>query len=224
MPVENQIRILIADDHAIVRKGLRDALQISGEIDVVAVAEDGEEAVRLAECVRPDLVIMDLVMPKKNGIEACREIVKLLPETRVLVLTGVDKKSEVVEAVAAGATGYVMKDTGLEELLQTVREVAEGRLCVPAQALKQALNEMRGANLFASQRALNALTEREKEILGLFARGKAYSQIAVAMGNSPATVRNSVYRIQDKLGIQTKQELVVWAVQNGLLNGEETAS
>ena len=218
MSSAGRIRVMVVDDHPIMRDGLRDALEASGRFEVVGLAEDGEESVREAQNLRPDVIIMDVMMPGKDGIEACREIMELLPETRVLILTASNEEDAVIEAVAAGATGYLQKYSRSEELLEAVVAVAEGRLRIPENAVRQVFSMVRGLRELASRQALDRLTAVERETLTLFARGMPYTEIAQVRGNTPLTVRNTIYRIQDKLGVETKQELVIWAVRNGLMD------
>ncbi len=218
MSSKERIRVMLADDHPIMREGLRDALEGEVDFEVVGVAGDGVEAVRMAQSVEPEVIVMDVMMPHKDGVDACREIMELLPDTRVLMLTASTTEDAVVEAIAAGATGYLQKDSGPEELAEAIREVAQGRLRIPDKSLRQVFAMVRGQRGLTASRALKALTDREREILQMFAAGKSYAQIAEARGNKTVTVRNTIYRIQDKLGVDTKQALVVWAVKNGLLD------
>ena len=164
---------------------------------------------------------MDVMMPNKDGVDACREIMELLPDTRVLMLTASTTEDAVIEAIAAGATGYLQKDSGPEELAEAIREVAQGRLRIPDKAIRKVFALIRGQRGLAASRALKALTGREREVLQMFASGRSYAEIAEAKGTKVVTVRNSIYRIQDKLGVETKQEMVVWAVKNGLLDDAE---
>ena len=131
MPTTERIRVMLADDHPIMRDGLRDALEGEGDFEVVGSAKDGVEAVTMAQSVAPEVVVMDVMMPHKDGVDACREIMELLPDTRVLMLTASTTEDAVVEAVAAGATGYLQKDSGPEELAEAIREVAQSRLRIP---------------------------------------------------------------------------------------------
>ena len=221
MSPTDRIKVMLVDDHSIVRDGLRAVLDRSAEFQVVGQASDGVEAVRAAKCLAPDVIIMDVRMPNKDGVEACREIMDVLPDTRILILTAAKEEDAVIEAVAAGATGYLQKYSGKEELLEALREVAAGRLRLPAETVKRVFGSIRREGSSASPRGSGTLTARERDILTLFARGKSYAQIGEARGNSPVTIRNAVYRIQDKLGVRTKQEIVVWAVRNGLLDEVE---
>ncbi len=210
-----RMRVMIVDDHSVLRVGLKQVLEQSGEFEVVGQAADGEEAVRVAAEVLPDIVIMDVILPKKDGAEACREIMAALPETRVLMLTASTEEDAVVEAVAAGATGYLQKDTGLERLLSVLRSVAQGELRVPAAVVRRVFEGMHKQG--PGDAALDAgLTTREREILIAFARGMSYAQIAEERGIKPVTVRNAVYGIQQKLDVTSMQELVLWAARNGL--------
>ena len=224
MSSADRIRVMVVDDHPIMRSGLSDALEASGRFEVVGDAGDGEEAVRTVEHLRPDVIVMDVIMPNKDGIDACREIMELLPETRVLMLTASTEMDAVIESVAAGATGYLQKYSQPEELEEAVLDVAAGRVRIPEQAVKEVFAMVRGERSLVLRHASDRLTEREQETLKLFASGRSYSQIAEARGNSTVTVRNTLYRIQDKLGIRTKQELVIWAVRSGLLNDLEVGS
>lgn len=212
------VGVLIADDHEIMRDGLREILERSGAFEVVGHAKDGEEAVRAAERLRPDVVIMDVFMPLKDGIDACREIVDASPETKVLVLTAATEADTVIDAVAAGATGYLQKYSGRDRLIETVKRVAAGEYCIPGDITSRVFAGIRAKARRTDVTELRKLTAREQEILTLFAQGKSYAAIADIRGNRPLTVRNTIYRIQNKLGIKSKQEMVLWAVRNGLLD------
>ena len=218
MSTAGRIRVMVVDDHPIMRSGLRDMLEASGRFEVVGQAGDGEEAVRTVEELKPEVIVMDVIMPGKDGIDACREIMELLPETRVMMLTASTEEDAVIEAVAAGATGYLQKYSRPEELVEAVLDVAEGRLRVPEVAVRRVFAMIRGERKLVSRQTSVKLTALEREVLTLFATGKSYAEIAAARGNSTVTVRNTLYRIKDKLAVGSKQELVVWAVRNGLLD------
>ena len=125
MPTTERIRVMLADDHPVMRGGLRDALESEGDFEVVGLAADGVEVVTMAQSVEPEVIVMDVMMPNKDGVDACREIMELLPGTRVLVLTASTTEDAIIEAVATGATGYLQKDSGPEELAEAIREVAQ---------------------------------------------------------------------------------------------------
>ena len=224
MTTTRQTRVLLVDDHEIMRDGLREVLQREGDFDVVGQAGDGAAAVRIAQQLRPDVVIMDVMMPLKNGIDACREITEMLPDTRVLILTASAEDDAVMEAVAAGATGYLQKYSGKDKLLNTVRDVADGEYRIPGAVIRNVFAGIRAAAEQNRARELERLTERDQEILTLFAQGLSYAEIADVRSNQPLTIRNAIYGIQDKLGIDTKQELVIWAVRMGLLDDYQLGS
>ena len=143
---------------------------------------------------------------------------ELLPNTRVLMLTASTEEDAVIEAVAAGATGYLQKYSRPEELVEAVLDVARGRLRIPGKVVREVFAIVRGDREFAARQAPDKLTALERETLTLFASGRSYTEIAEARGNSTVTIRNTLYRIQEKLGIGRKQELVIWAVRNGLVD------
>ena len=217
MSTESQrIRVLLVDDHSIMREGLQSMLEQSEEFEVVGVAGDGEEAVSAAAELSPDVVVMDVMMPGKDGVEACREIMESAPGTRVVMLTASTEEDAVIEAVAAGATGYLQKVSGMDRLLSTLKLVAAGEMPVPPEVVRRVFARIRREA--KAEEARNELTEREKEVLALFSQGMSYSAIAEARGVKVVTIRNALYSIQSKLGLGTKQEIVVWAVRNGLLD------
>ena len=217
MSTDERIRVMVVDDHEIVRIGLKQVLELSGEFEVVGQAADGEEAVRVAAEVSPDLVLMDVIMPRKDGVEACREIMAAASEVRVVMLTASSAEDAVVESVAAGASGYLLKETDMEQLLSALRSAAVGDFRLPPEMVRRAFTAIRGDGSAGDAAAAAGLTDRQREILVQFARGLTYAQIAEARGIRPVTVRNAVYGIQEKLGLEKVQGLVFWAVRNGLL-------
>ena len=214
-------RVLVADDHPVVGQGIRQVLRHSGEFDVVGVAHDGEEAVQMARELDPDVIIMDLLMPVKNGIDACRDITELQPEIRVLMLTASNSSEAVVESVAAGATGYLVKDSSADRLVESLRDVAEGRFQLTADELRRAASRIRHDNLRSRSPEASVLTPRERDILVKFCEGLSYAQIAEEFGTSRSNVRNTIYRIHDKTASGSNQEMVVWAVRCGILDDLE---
>ena len=212
------VRVMIVDDHGIMRDGLREVLERAGDFEVVGQAEDGAAAVRAAQDLRPDVVIMDVLMPVKNGIDACREITDVLPDTHVLMLTVSTEEDAVIESVAAGAAGFLQKYSGKDEFLRTVRDVAGGKYRIPGDVIKRVFTGIRATARRTDRQDLDKLTAREQEILTLFAQGLSYAEIGEVRGSRPLTIRNAIYGIQNKLGTKTKQEMVVWAVRSGLLD------
>ena len=218
MAADSRIRVMIVDDHSIVRVGLQQVLEHAGDFEVVGHASDGEEAVRVAIEVSPDVVIMDVMMPGKDGVEACREIMESLPEVRVMMLTASTAEDAVVEAVAAGATGYLQKETDRERLLSAVRGVVRGELLLPADVVTRTFAALRDNTGAEDTTATAGLTPREREILIAFSRGMSYSQIAEMREVKAVTIRNAIYGIQQKLAVRSMQGLVLWCVRNGLLD------
>ena len=218
MTSDNRTSVMLVDDHSIMRDLLRDALENTGEFQVVAQAADGQEALRMVEEAAPDVIVMDVIMPVMDGIEACRQITELLPGTRVLMLTASNEQDAIVRSIAAGATGYLQKYSGKEQLLTTLREVAMGEFRIPGDAARRLARAVRSSSSDASSELLGTLTDREKEILKLFAEGLTYQEIGEIRNNSALTVRNAVSGLQRKLGFRTRQQMVLWAVRAGLVD------
>ena len=218
MTSSNRIRVVLADHHQIVRVGLQEMLEGSGEFEVIGHAGDGEEAVRVSLELMPDVVVMDVLLPDKDGIETCREIKRALPDSQVLILTASTAENDALDAVIAGASGYLPKDSDKERLLATVRDVAEGEFRIPGNVIRNLLSGRQMSSFRSSAPDAVRLTARQREILTLFAQGLSYAQIAEVRGKRPLTIRNSIYGIQRKLQARSKQEMVVWAVRNGLLD------
>ena len=162
MSAEQRFRVMIVDDHPIMRDGLRDALDSEEDFEVVGQAADGAEAVRSAQSLQPDVIVMDAIMPNKNGVDACREIMDQLPDTRVLILTASTEEDAIIEAVAAGATGYLHKHSGPEELADAVRDVARGRLRIPDRSIRKAFEMIRGSRGLTASGALNSTDPKPK--------------------------------------------------------------
>ena len=211
------ISVMVVDDHPVVMMGLRTMLGQLEDFQIVGEATDGVEAVDMAKRLEPDVIVMDVMMPRLDGIEACREIMEDLPHTQVLMLTASNEKDAVIQAVAAGATGYLQKYSGGEELEEALRAISEGRLRISDDSLKRTLDMIRDELWEKTRRGASALTARESELLTQFASGDPYARIAEDKGISPITVRNTISRVQDKLSLDSKQELVIWAMRNGLV-------
>ena len=211
------IRILITDDHAVVRQGLRMFLSLDPDIEVVGEAQDGQEALAMARELKPDVVLMDLLMPLMDGIEATKAIRSELPGVEVIALTSVLEDASVSEAVKAGAIGYLLKDTDAEELHRAIRGAAEGRVQLAPEAAARLMREVRAPEKKSPQ----ALTEREREVLRLLARGKANKQIAANLFVSEKTVKAHVSSILMKLGVTSRTQAALHALRTGLVRTEE---
>ena len=214
------VRVLLVDDHQIMLDGLQKLLESSGDFEIVGQARTGDQAVSLVIEHQPDVVIMDVILTGRDGIDACREIKETVPDTRVLILTAATEEESVINAISAGATGYLRKLSNAQKLLDTIRDVAEGEYRIPQEVMRKVFAGIRTSPQLADKSALDRLTEREKQILQLFAWGRSYADIAKLRGNQTVTIRNAIYGIQNKIGVKSKQEMVLWAVRNGLLNND----
>ena len=206
------IRILIADDHAVVRQGLRMFLALDPELEVIGEANDGAQAVQLARELKPDVVLMDLMMPVMDGISAIHEIRQSIPEVEVIALTSVLEDASVIGAVRAGAIGYLLKDTKAEELCRSIRSAAAGQVQLSPQAAARLMREVRAPE------SPQSLTERETEVLRLLAEGKANKEIALTLSISETTVKTHVSNILMKLGVPSRTQAAVYAVRIGLVS------
>jgi DNA-binding NarL/FixJ family response regulator len=215
------IRVLIVDDHEIVREGLQTLLAEEPDFEVVGATGNGEAAVELAEATEPDVIVMDLVMPGLNGIEATRRIVSKNPKARVLVLTTFADDQRVREAIQAGATGYLLKDVLKADLLRALRDAAAGRPSLHPEVQQHLMREVAGRAREASSREqppshLN-LTEREISILRLIAEGRSNKEIASALYLTEGTIKGYVSTIFDKLGVEDRTQAALYAVKHGLV-------
>jgi DNA-binding NarL/FixJ family response regulator len=211
------IRVLVADDHTIVRQGLVGILKASDDIEVVGEAGDGAEAVEKATKLKPDVVVLDVSMPHLNGIEAARRIRDALPGTRVLVLTMHDDEEYVLKMVRAGASGYLLKDSAASELLAAIRALKAGKASFGAHATR-ALAEAYQSDRPLPEDPFERLTDREREIFQLVVEGKTNAQIAEMLFISPKTVDNHRTRMMEKLGVHGTAELVRFAAKHKLLS------
>jgi NarL family two-component system response regulator LiaR len=210
------IRVLIADDHAVVRQGLRTFLELQEEIDVVGEAADGEEAVEAATRLAPDVVLMDLVMPRLEGAEAISRIRELGLETRVIVLTTFLDDDKLFAAIRAGAAGYLLKDVQPQDLVSAIRTAHAGESPVDPAAATKLLEEVSARRRPDGQ----LLTPREQEVLRLIARGRPNKVIARDLGLSEKTVKTHVSNILGKLGVTDRTQAAVYAVREGLVEPE----
>jgi DNA-binding NarL/FixJ family response regulator len=206
------IRVLIADDHSVVRQGLRMFLSSDPELEIVGEARNGAEALGLSLELGPDVVLMDLLMPVMDGIAATAAIRRQMPETEVVALTSVLEDASVVEAVRAGAIGYLLKDTDAHELRRAIKAAAAGQVQLAPQAAARLMREVR-----APEKSHAALTERETDVMKLLAQGKSNKEIAQALNIGEQTVKTHVSRILDKLELPSRTQVVLYAIRTGLV-------
>jgi NarL family two-component system response regulator LiaR len=219
---EPNVRVLIVDDHAIVRKGIRALLSEAGGFEVVGEAEDGQAAVRRAEETAPDVILMDLLMPGMDGIEATRQITNRQPQARVLVLTSFAADNKVFPAIKAGAAGYLLKDSSPDELVRAIRQVHRGEPSLHPTIARKLLHEIaRPADL---QPAPEALTDREMTVLQLIAQGLSNQEIADRISVSESTVRAHVSHILAKLHLASRTQAALYAVREGLTDADAASA
>jgi DNA-binding NarL/FixJ family response regulator len=213
------MKILICDDQAVVRDGLELLLKLEKDFEVVGAASDGAEAVDMTAALSPDLVLMDLKMPGTNGIEATRRIRARHPGVKVLVLTTYDDEQWVFDAVRAGASGYLLKDTPREQIVAAIRGTLQGKAFVDPGVAGRLLDQVASRQVQPPSLLLEKLTEREADVLRLVARGLSNPEIAARLYLSEGTVRNHVSAILTKLDASDRTQAAILAIQHGL--GEE---
>lgn len=215
------IRVLIVDDHAIVRKGIRALLSESGGFEIVGEVADGQEAVVAAATTQPDVILMDLLMPGMDGIEATRRITSQRPEARILVLTSFAADNKLFPAIKAGALGYLLKDSTPEDLMRAIRQVHRGEPALHPTIARKLLQEI--AEPVDRQPVPEALTTRELTVLRLIAQGLSNQEIADQIAVSEPTVRAHVSRILGKLHLASRTQAALYAVREGLESEDETS-
>lgn len=219
---EADIRVLIADDHAVVREGLRALIKTESGITVVGEAVDGVEAVQLAQDLSPDVILLDLVMPRLDGLGALRQILAQDPAARVLVLTSFAQDDQLFPTIRAGALGYLLKDSSPDQLLDAIRQVSRGQAALAPNVTRRVMEHLRKPP--ERESLPEPLTDREIEVLRLVARGLSNQAIAQALVLSPATVRTHVGNILGKLGLNNRTQAALYALREGLITLDEIAS
>ncbi len=210
------MKVMICDDQAIVRDGLELLLKLEKDIEVVGLAQDGAQAVELVERTPPDLVLMDLLMPGVNGVEATRTIRTKHPEIKVLVLTTFDDDEWVFDAIRAGASGYLLKDTPRGKVIEAIRGTVAGKAFVDPAVAGKLLEQAASPQVQPATKVTEKLTERETEVLSLMARGLNNMDIAAQLHLSEGTVRNHVSAILNKLEVSDRTQAVIIAIRHGL--------
>jgi NarL family two-component system response regulator LiaR len=219
MSASNPIRVFIAEDHAIVRKGIRILLSLEPGIEVVGEASNGREAVRGIESARPDVVLMDLVMPEMDGIEAIQQVVARQPEVRILVLTSFATDDKVFPAIKAGALGYLLKDSEPREVVDAIRQVHRGESSLHPRIARKLMQEL--SRPPDRPPTPDPLTEREMEVLRLVAQGKSNREIADELTVTEGTVRVHVSSILSKLHLASRTQATLYALREGLASLED---
>jgi DNA-binding NarL/FixJ family response regulator len=218
---EGTIRVAVVDDQRLFTKGLSGLVDMLPDVEVVGIAYDGEEAINLCREREPDVVLMDISMPKMDGISATREIRSLLPQTAVIILTAHEEDEQVFEGIKAGAQGYLLKDAEPEDLSRAIRTVHAGDTIIAPDLAQKMLTTFEGGKISGSSRLMPPLTERELEVIRALARGKSDRQIANALGISEKTVRNHTSNIYRKLHIFDRTQAVIYAIREGVIDVEE---
>jgi DNA-binding NarL/FixJ family response regulator len=215
---QDEVRVLLVDDHDLFRTGLRNLLEEHGGVTVLAEAVNGAEAVKLVRELAPDVVVMDLNMPTMSGVDATRLITAQSPLTRVIVLTISDEDADVMDAIVAGACGYLLKDSSIAEVVTGIRSAAVGASLISPAIAAKVLQRVRAttADTDSAETIRTELSDRELEVLKLIANGKDNAQIAAELVISPKTVKNHISNILMKLQMQNRIQAAVYAVRSGL--------
>lgn len=213
MSENKPIRILLVDDHTIVRQGLRQLLETDPLIEVCGEADNGEDAIMQAIGLKPDVILMDVNLPKVNGYEASRAILAAWPAARIIVLTNQDDATVLKRFMDLHIQGFFLKDVQIDILLDAIRQVMAGETLELAPELAE---KLKASKAHSREDALYALTDREKEVLQALTRGYSNQQLADLLTVSPKTVHNHLYNIYSKIGVKTRSEAIVWAMENGL--------
>lgn len=209
------IRILVVDDHGVVREGVRMYLALDPELEVVGEATNGAEAVRLTRQLKPDIVLMDLLMPEMDGVAATEAIRGEMPDTEVIALTSVLEDQAIYRAMRAGAIGYLLKDTKADELVRAIKAAAAGQVQLSPEVAAQLMREV------GVPESPEKLTERETEVLRLLAQGKANKEIAAELVIGEKTVKTHVSNILSKLSVSSRTQAALYAVRIGLVSSDE---
>jgi DNA-binding NarL/FixJ family response regulator len=210
---------MLVDDHEVVRLGLVAALETEDHISIVAQAEDGESAVQIATTMQPDVILMDILLPGIDGIEACRQVKEASPQTSVVMLTSHTKQEAVLSAIMAGASGYVLKNTAPRAIVSAIRSAAAGESMLDPAVTGKILDQIRRLVEGHEDDDVAELSEREREVLSLIAEGLTNTEIAERLVLSPNTVRNHVSHVLSKLGLSRRSEAAALAAKRGIFGG-----
>lgn len=208
------IRVLLVDDHTILRQGMKQLLELDERIHVCAEADNGEDAILQALSTKPDVILMDINLPKVNGFIASRSILMAWPQARILVLTNQDEPDVLKKFLELGVKGYFLKDVDIDVLIQGIVDVMAGQSVELSQDLQDKLKQLRQS---AKSDTVHQLTEREKEVLKALTKGVSNQELAQMLTVSPKTVHNHLYSIYSKIGVSSRSEAIVWAIESGFM-------
>lgn len=215
-----KIRLMVVDDHELVRMGLKAILEAEDDIEVVGEASSAREAISAVPYLSPSVVLLDIRMEGMNGIEACRLIKSASPRVNVVMLTSFSEEEAVMSSIMAGASGYLLKNLGRADLLKSIRVVAQGQNLLDPAVTSKVMERLRQLTAKEQDRALDVISVREKEVLALVAQGLTNKEIAEKLFISENTARNHVSRILEKLGLARRSEAAAFAAQHGLLDSD----
>ena len=221
MVTSNKIRILLADDHVILRQGTRQLLENEPDMEIVGEASDGLEAVKLVGELKPDVVIIDVAMPKMNGIEATKKIKEILPATTILVLTGYDYDEYIFNLLEIGAAGYLLKDVSGDELVGAIRAVYAGEPVLHPTVMRKLMDRCKTPGTQPTEASGEGLSEREMEVLKMAMSGKSNKDIAEALAISVRTVQAHMRGIFNKLGVGSRSEAIICGLKKGWFSLED---
>ncbi|HEY4388010.1 MAG TPA: response regulator transcription factor [Ktedonobacteraceae bacterium] len=216
-----KIRLMIVDDHEVVRLGMRAAIELEPDIQIIGEASNGAEAVAKMSVLDPQVILMDVRMEEMSGIEACREIKNSHPQATILMITSYSDEDAVMASLLAGASGYLLKNVSRAELLKAIRQVASGQSLLAGDASRRVIKRMNALSTGGAGTPGAELTEREREVLALVARGQTNKQIAETLYVSEKTARNHVSNILEKLGLSRRSEAAAYAVEHRLVPPRE---
>jgi NarL family two-component system response regulator LiaR len=224
--IGGKIRVLIVDDHAVVRQGLRMFIEMQGDMEILGEASNGNEAVEMSARLNPDVILLDLLMPEMDGVEATRRILEINPQARVLILTSFGEDDKVFPAIRAGAQGYLLKDVQPFDLVQAIRETHQGKAQLHPDVARRLMRAVSDDTIdqkpkgTSSPKEVDSLTDREREVLDLIAQGFSNREIAEQMVISEKTVKTHVSNLLDKLGLDDRTRAAIWALKHGLGAGD----
>jgi NarL family two-component system response regulator LiaR len=221
MKSPEKIKVLIVDDHQVVRQGLRTFLELQEDVLVVGEAGDGQTAIEMVRKLKPNVVLMDLVMPHMDGISATRQVKSLVPNVKVIALTSFTEDNKVFPAIQAGASSYLLKDVSPDDLIEAIRAAHRGEARLHPDIARKLMEQIARQTVSAHEHQVNDLTERERDVVRLVAQGHSNQEIAQALVISEKTVKSHVSNILGKLQLEDRTQLAIYAIKKGLVNPDQ---